>query len=90
MSGRAPPSSIRTDLLAGSQVLSTSSPKVVAAMNEDRRAGEWITIAVMKAAVQMLAGAMEYVVPPQDTTIDLSRIPTLPASGFVIADVGVV
>jgi hypothetical protein len=27
MSGRAPPSSIRTDLLAGSQVLSTSAPR---------------------------------------------------------------
>lgn len=51
-----------------------------------RCAGEWITIAVMTRAVQLLA-RMTYRVPPQDLTVSTRRIPTLPASGFVIADV---
>lgn len=52
-----------------------------------RCAGEWITIAVMKTAVRLLTGAMRYAVPEQDLRIDLSRMPAVPASGFVIRDV---
>jgi fatty-acid peroxygenase len=49
--------------------------------------GEWITIEQMKLAVRMLTTAMRYRVPPQDLSIDLSRIPTMPASGFVMTEV---
>lgn len=49
-----------------------------------RCAGEWITIAVLKAAVESLTHDLEYTVPEQDLTVDLGRIPTLPRSGFVI------
>lgn len=49
-----------------------------------RCAGEWITIAVLKAAVQLLVRDMEYTVPEQDLTVDLNRIPTWPRSGVVI------
>lgn len=49
--------------------------------------GEWITIAVMKAAVRLLTGAMRYDVPAQDLRIDLSRMPAVPASRFVIRNV---
>ncbi len=49
--------------------------------------GEWITIELMKAAVDLLVRSMTYQVPPQDLTISLSRIPAIPESGFVITDV---
>jgi fatty-acid peroxygenase len=54
---------------------------------DHRRAGEAITIELMKMAVRMLSRAMHYEVPDQDLRVDLSRIPTLPASRFVIASV---
>lgn len=54
-----------------------------------RCAGEWITIELVKRAVRLLTGAMHYeVAPDQDLRIDLSRIPALPRSGFVITRVG--
>jgi fatty-acid peroxygenase len=46
--------------------------------------GEWITIELMKRAVHLLTTAMHYDVPEQDLRIDLSRMPTMPRSGFVI------
>ena len=49
-----------------------------------RCAGEWLTVAVMKAAVKVLTGRISYDVPPQDLSIDLAKMPALPASGFVI------
>lgn len=49
--------------------------------------GEWITIALMKTAVGLLATEMAYDVPDQDLRVDLSRMPALPASRFVIAAV---
>ncbi len=52
-----------------------------------RCAGEWITIELLKRAVTLLTGAMRYDVPPQDLALDLSRMPALPASGFVVTDV---
>lgn len=48
--------------------------------------GEDIAVALTKAAVRHLA-TLDYDVPPQDLHIDLSTIPALPASGFVIANV---
>ncbi|TDC83129.1 cytochrome P450 [Micromonospora sp. KC606] len=49
-----------------------------------RCAGEWITIELMKQAVTLLTTAMRYRVPPQDLTLDLARMPTLPPSGVVL------
>jgi fatty-acid peroxygenase len=54
-----------------------------------RCAGEWLTIEALKTCVQLLAGSMTYLVPEQDLRIDLTRMPTLPASGFVIQQVRV-
>ena len=48
--------------------------------------GEAITAALMKPAVELLM-RLHYDVPPQDLTIDLTQIPALPASGFVITNV---
>ncbi|MDX1655196.1 MAG: cytochrome P450 [Candidatus Competibacteraceae bacterium] len=52
-----------------------------------RCAGEWVTIELMKVAVQALTETMTYRVPPQDLAIDPGRIPAIPASRFVISDV---
>ncbi|TDC50434.1 cytochrome P450, partial [Micromonospora sp. KC207] len=52
-----------------------------------RCAGEWITIELLKRAVTNLTTTMRYKVPPQDLAIDLRRMPALPPSGFVVADV---
>ncbi len=49
--------------------------------------GEWITLALMKNAVRMLTSAMTYDVPEQNLRIDLSKMPTLPQSGFIIHNV---
>jgi fatty-acid peroxygenase len=48
--------------------------------------GEAITNGLMQAAVRGLL-EMEYDVPSQDLRVDLTRVPALPASGFVIARV---
>jgi len=50
---------------------------------DHRCPGEWITIALMKEAVAALAAA-QWSVPDQDLSVDLSRIPALPASGLVL------
>jgi fatty-acid peroxygenase len=49
--------------------------------------GEWITIALVKRAVHLLTTAMRYDVPEQDLRIDLSRMPAIPKSRFVIKHV---
>lgn len=49
--------------------------------------GETIAIELTKSALRLLAGAIDYTVPPQDLSIRLERMPALPASGFVIAEV---
>lgn len=49
--------------------------------------GEWITIEILKRAVRLLTTCMRYDVPEQDLLVDLSRMPALPASRFVITNV---
>lgn len=53
--------------------------------NEGHRcAGERLTIELMKAALLLLTSTMKYEVPLQDLSIDLSRMPALLKSGFII------
>ena len=54
---------------------------------DHRCAGEWITIELIKRAVRMLTTAMRYDVPRQDLDVPMSRLPTMPNSGFAIAEV---
>ncbi len=49
--------------------------------------GEWITIELMKRAVRLLTTGIHYDVPEQDLRIDLSRMPAIPKSRFVISNV---
>jgi|SRR5215212_10174012 fatty-acid peroxygenase len=52
-----------------------------------RCAGEWLTIELMKTIVRLLTTGMQYDVPEQDLRIALSRMPAIPASGFLINNV---
>lgn len=52
-----------------------------------RCAGEWITIAAMEEAAVALVRRMRCTVPAQDLRVDLRRVPAIPRSGFVLADV---
>ncbi|WP_207461507.1 cytochrome P450 [Azospirillum sp. SYSU D00513] len=54
---------------------------------DHRCPGERLTIELVKEAVALLTGAMRYEVPEQDLTIDLSRVPAIPKSRFVIRNV---
>lgn len=49
--------------------------------------GERTTIELVKRASRLLAQEMRYDVPPQDLSVDLSRMPAEPASGFVMKTV---
>lgn len=55
-----------------------------------RCAGEWITIALTKTALELLVREMEYQVPEQKLKISLSRIPAIPKSRFRIRNVKLV
>jgi fatty-acid peroxygenase len=52
-----------------------------------RCAGEWLTIEALKTTAVLLSTAMTYEVPRQDLRIDLTRMPTQPASGFLMRQV---
>lgn len=52
-----------------------------------RCAGEWITLALMRQATAILTQRIRYDVPEQDLSIDWSRLPALPRSGFSIRNV---
>jgi fatty-acid peroxygenase len=59
------------------------------ASESHRCPGERPTVELIKTAVRLLTRALSYRLPEQDLTIDLTRIPALPASGFLISDVRV-
>lgn len=49
--------------------------------------GERLTIELVKAAVHLLVNAMRYDVPEQDLTVNLTEMPALPKSGFILSTV---
>ncbi len=49
--------------------------------------GEWITIALMKTTLEFLTRSIAYQVPPQNLSVNLSQMPTIPESRFVISQV---
>lgn len=52
-----------------------------------RCAGEWITVRLLETTVSLLVHDMHYHVPAQDVSIDLSQMPALPKSGFVMGQI---
>lgn len=49
--------------------------------------GEGITIEIMKASLNFLIHKIDFEVPVQDLSYSLSRIPTLPESGFIMKNI---
>lgn len=52
-----------------------------------RCAGEWITIKVMVTVMDYLVNKIKFEVPEQDLSYSLSKMPTLPVSGFIMRDI---
>jgi fatty-acid peroxygenase len=46
-----------------------------------------VAISLMMLALDWLLHRMRYEVPPQDLELDMSRLPALPRSGFVVSEV---
>ncbi len=49
--------------------------------------GEGMTVEIMKTVLDVLANNIEFDVPEQDLSYSLSRMPTLPKSGFVMENI---
>lgn len=49
--------------------------------------GEGITVEIMKATLDFLVNKIEYDVPEQDVSFSLVKMPTLPASGFIMSHI---
>jgi len=49
--------------------------------------GEGITVEIMKTTVDFLVNKIEFEVPEQDLSYSLSKMPTLPESGFIMTNV---
>lgn len=49
--------------------------------------GEWLTIEVMKRCLDLMVNKMDYVVPEQDLTLSMTKMPSVPKSGFMLSDV---
>ncbi|WP_313370393.1 cytochrome P450 [Sedimentibacter sp.] len=54
------------------------------ASNGHRCPGEGVTTEIMKASLDLLVNKIEYEVPKQDVSFSLTKMPTLPESGFIM------
>ena len=52
-----------------------------------RCAGEWMTVMVMDAFFKYFTENISYTVPEQDLSYDMTRLPTMPKSRFIISNV---
>jgi len=57
------------------------------AQNGPRCPGEQITIEIMKVSMDFLANHLDYMVPVQDLSFSLVRMPTLPKSRFIMTKI---
>ncbi len=49
--------------------------------------GEWIVITLLKTGMEFIAKHLTYEIPPQDLSISLRRMPTIPKSRFIMSKV---
>jgi fatty-acid peroxygenase len=56
-------------------------------LRNHRCAGEWLTIALMKAALEFFVTGVSYTLPEQDLEIDRTRLPALPRSHLILSNV---
>jgi fatty-acid peroxygenase len=54
---------------------------------QHRCPGEWITVALMRTAIEFFIQTIGYNIPAQDLRVDATRLPALPRSRFVISAV---
>src|SRR5699024_939553 len=54
---------------------------------DHRCPGEWLTIEIMKASLDMMVNHMDYDVPAQDLEFSMTRMPSLPKSKFIMKNV---
>lgn len=54
---------------------------------QHRCPGEWITVALMRTAIDFFTKTIRYNIPAQDLRVDTTRLPALPRSRFVISAV---
>lgn len=52
-----------------------------------RCAGEWMTVMVMQSFFKYFTENISYTVPEQDLSYDMTRLPTMPKSRFIISNV---
>lgn len=52
-----------------------------------RCAGEWVTIKALQTILSFLVSGIDYTMPGQNFSIDLSRMPTLPASRIILQNI---
>lgn len=50
--------------------------------------GEWLTVDVMQASLEMLVNYIDYEVPEQDLRYSMTKMPSVPKSGFVMTNIG--
>jgi len=56
-------------------------------LQHHRCPGEWLTIELMRQALGFFTADIDYTVPPQDLDVDTRRLPALPKSHMVLANV---
>lgn len=56
-------------------------------MTGHRCAGEWLTIEVMKRCLAIMVNKMDYTVPEQDLDVSMTKMPSVPKSGFIMRNV---
>lgn len=56
-------------------------------LQHHRCPGEWLTVELMRQALEFFTKDIRYAVPPQDLTIDTHRLPALPKSKMILTEV---
>lgn len=56
-------------------------------LEHHRCPGEWLTVELMRQALEFFTREIRYSVPPQDLSIDMQRLPALPKSRMILRDV---
>src|SRR5690606_33000534 len=56
-------------------------------LEHHRCPGEWLTIELMRQALEFFTKDIRYEIPPQNLTIDTRRLPALPRSGLILSGI---
>ena len=59
-------------------------------LKHHRCPGEWLTIELMRHALEFFTRDIRYEVPPQDLSLDTKRLPALPKSRMILSGIGLI